>query len=50
MRVIRNTVNTGRTILGTIHQPAEEIFFVSTRITAAWPDNAVHQILPLLTC
>ena len=36
MRVVRNIVNTGRTIACTIHQPAIDIFEVRSGISHAW--------------
>ena len=28
MKVVRNVVNTGRTVISTIHQPSAEVFFL----------------------
>lgn len=37
MRAVRNTVNTGRAVVATVHQPSLEIFEVGAgRLAAAW--------------
>ncbi len=40
MRTVRNTVDTGRTVVCTIHQPSIDIFEVTSSLLLTEPSNA----------
>ena len=52
MRTVRNTVDTGRTVVCTIHQPSIDIFeaFDEVQITISIPLDAFHAVVPFNQC